>query len=250
MKMDQAELDLRSIFMTLRRRIWLILLLPVLAAVMAGLVSYYVLQPVYASSTSMWVVKDGSGQINYNDLMLSRNLTKTYAEVAKSRAVLSDAMVLANVKDLTVTQLQQMITVTPVRDTEIIQFTIQDGSPERAAALAAAVAEAFKGQIRTFMKVENVAVVDQAQVPTSPVRPRPLMNIAVAFVLGAMAAVGLAFLLEYLDTTLKSPEDVTARLGLPVVGVIPVIDVDRQPEATSRRKGARSQSKTQAVVQK
>ncbi|HWI66398.1 MAG TPA: Wzz/FepE/Etk N-terminal domain-containing protein [Symbiobacteriaceae bacterium] len=245
MKMDQAELDLRSIFLTLRRRVWLLVLLPVLSALVAGLVSFYVLTPVYASSTTLWVVKDGSGQINYNDLMLSRNLTKTYAEVAKSRAVLTDALRVAKVSDLTVAQLQGMITVTPVRDTEIIQFTIADVDRERAAVLAAAVAEAFRGQIRTFMKVENVAVVDAAQIPTSPVKPRPLMNIAVATVLGAMAAVGLAFLREYLDTTVKSPEDVTARLGLPVVGVIPVID---QPEAPPRP--ARVRNKSQVVTQK
>jgi len=242
MKIDQAELDLRSILTTLRRRVWLIFSLPVLAAVAAGLISFYLLAPAYAASTSMWVVKEGSGQLNYNDLMLSRNLTKTYAEVARSRAVLNDAIKIAGVADLTASQLQKMITVTPVRDTEIIQFTIEDGDPRRAAALAGAVAEAFKGQIRTYMKVENVAVVDQAQIPLSPIRPRPLMNIAVAAVLGAMAAFGLAFLLEYLDTTVKSPEDVTARLGLPVVGVIPVLEMEPAKRGRS--------SKRQAVMQK
>ncbi|HWI52858.1 MAG TPA: Wzz/FepE/Etk N-terminal domain-containing protein [Symbiobacteriaceae bacterium] len=243
MKIDQAELDLRSILITLRRRLWLILSLPVLAAVAAGLISFYLLAPAYAASTSMWVVKEGSGQLNYNDLMLSRNLTKTYAEVAKSRAVLNDAIKIAGAEDLTAGQLQGMITVTPVRDTEIIQFTIEDGDPRRAAALASAVAEAFKGQIRTFMKVENVAVVDQAQIPLSPISPRPLMNIAVAAVLGAMAGLGLAFLLEYLDTTVKSPEDVTGRLGLPVVGLIPVMGME---PAKQRNRS----SKRQAVVQK
>lgn len=250
MKMDHAELDLRSLLMTLRRRFWLLVALPIVAAVVAGVVSYYVLDPIYAASTTIWVVKDGSGQINYNDLMLSRNLTKTYAEVAKSRAVMADALALAKVSDLSVSKVQGMLTVTPVRDTEIIQFTIQDGDPERASRLAAAVAEAFKGQIKSFMKVENVAIVDAAQVPLSPVKPRPLMNIAVATVLGAMAAVGLVFLLEYMDTSVKSPEDVTSRLGMTVLGVIPVIEPENQVDPSTRRGKSARGTKTQAVMQK
>jgi capsular polysaccharide biosynthesis protein len=239
--MEQAELDLREIFLMLRRRLWLLLALPAVAAVTAGLVSVYVLDPVYSASTTLWVIKDDtSSQINLNDVMLSRNLTKTYAEVAKSRAVMEDVIKRLSLKGASVSDLQAKLTVTPVRDTEILSFAVQDGDAVMAARLADAVAEAFKEQIRTYMKVENVVVVDQALVPDGPIKPRKMMNVAIAFVLGAMAAVGLVFLLEFLDTSIKSPEDVTGHLGLPVLGVIPLIDVSVEkaaaPHAHVRRK--------------
>ncbi|HWI63883.1 MAG TPA: Wzz/FepE/Etk N-terminal domain-containing protein, partial [Symbiobacteriaceae bacterium] len=225
--MEQHELDLREVFRMLQRRFWLILALPLAAGLTAGILSLYVMDPVYSASTTLWVIKDdSSGQLSLNDVMLSRNLTKTYSEVAKSRVVMADAITrLGLSSEITVLEVQKKLTVTPVRDTEILSFTIQDENPAMAAKWADAVAEAFKDQIRAYMKVENVVVVDAATVPTSPIKPRPLMNIAVAIVLGGMTAICVAFLLEYLDTSIKSPEDVTRHVGLPVLGIIPVIDL-------------------------
>ena len=226
--MENTELDLRELIAILRRRLWLILLMPTVAAITAGLISLFLLQPVYSASTTLWVIKDGSSaQLTLADVQLSRNLTKTYAEVAKSRSVMQDVINNLGLKDVTVQELQEKLAVTPVRDTEILSFTVEDRDPVMAAALADGVAVAFMGQIRTFMKVENVSVVDQALVPIDPIKPRPLINVALATVLGGMAALGLAFLLEYLDTSVKTPDDVVRHLGLPVIGVIPVIE----PEA-------------------
>ncbi|HYG57418.1 MAG TPA: Wzz/FepE/Etk N-terminal domain-containing protein [Symbiobacteriaceae bacterium] len=247
--MDQAELDLREIFRIVRRRLKMLILLPAVAGLVAAVVSYFVLAPVYQASTTIWVVKDGAGQMNYNDLLLNKNLTKTYAEVARSRAVMAEAIRQTGAAGLTEAQLQAKLTVTPVRDTEILSFAVEDENPRQAAALAAAIAEAFKGQIKAFMKVENVSVVDAAQVPVSPIKPRPLMNTAIAVVLGAMAAAGLAFLLEYMDTSLRTADDVDRRLGLPVVGMIPVLTVDTSaPEPDNRRKRAAGRTRNSSVV--
>lgn len=229
--MNQQELDLRDILHIIRRRLWLLVALPLLAGLVAGIISQFVLVPVYSASTTLWVIKDGgTSQLNYNDLLLSRNLTKTYAEVARSRAVMVDVIKSLDLQGVAVADLQQKLTVTPVRDTEILAFSVQDPSPTMAAKLADAVAAAFQEQIKSYMKVENVAVVDPAMVPTSPIKPRKTMNVAVAVVLGFMAAVGLSFLLEYLDTSIKTPEDVTSHLGLPVLGIIPVIEAAEQAE--------------------
>lgn len=246
--MEETELDVREIMRVVRRRLWVILALPAVAAVTAAAISLYALAPVYSASTTLWVIKEGAAQINLNDVMLSRNLTKTYAEVAESRAVMADALRSLGITDLSVEQLQKRLTVTPVRDTEILSFTVEDGDPVRAARMADAIAGAFKGQIMNFMKVENVRVVDQALIPTKAVRPRPLLNAAIAAVLGLMAAVGLTFLLEYLDTSIKSPEDVARHLELPVLGVIPVIELTETPAAQRRPKTRRSDIKM--VVEK
>jgi succinoglycan biosynthesis transport protein ExoP len=69
----------------------------------------------------------------------------------------------------------------------------------------------------------TVTVVSNAAVPVSPSKPNKLLNLAVALVLGVVLSTGLAFLLEYLDYTIKTPEDVTEQLGLPSLGVIPLI---------------------------
>ncbi|HEY3368824.1 MAG TPA: Wzz/FepE/Etk N-terminal domain-containing protein [Symbiobacteriaceae bacterium] len=242
--MDQPELDLRELLHILRRRLWLIVTVPVVAAVVAGAISVFVLQPVYSASTTLWVIKDNTtGQVNYNDVLMSQNLTKTYAEVAKSRTVLAGALKGSHAAtDLTVEQLQKKLTVTAVRDTQILSFSVEDRDPVLATKLADGVAESFKQEIVGFMKVENVKIVDEALVPTLPVSPRKTMNVAIAFVLGALAAVGTAFLLELLDTSIKTPDDVTRHLGLPVLGTIPVFEGDSTEPAHRRSRAHPKQS--------
>jgi capsular exopolysaccharide synthesis family protein len=71
------------------------------------------------------------------------------------------------------------------------------------------------------MKASNIRVVDQAEVPTKPTKPRVLLNLALGLVLGLGLGTGLAFFQESLDNTLKSPEDVQRYLQLPSLGVIP-----------------------------
>lgn len=67
----------------------------------------------------------------------------------------------------------------------------------------------------------TITVISEASIPGSPIRPNKKLNIAIAAVLGLMTFTLLAFVLEYLDNTIKTPEDVSNQLGLPVLGVIP-----------------------------
>ncbi len=68
-----------------------------------------------------------------------------------------------------------------------------------------------------------IRLVDQAGVPSSPVRPRPVMNLLLALIVGAMAGAGAVFVREQLDDTVKSAEEVERLLGAPVLGVLPII---------------------------
>jgi len=106
-------------------------------------------------------------------------------------------------------------------ETRLIEIKVQDKDPQRAAEIANKVAEVFKEEVVEIMKVENINIVDNAIVPVNPIKPRLLMNVAVAFVLGLLVAVGLAFVIEYFDDTIKSTEDVEHYLELTVLGTIP-----------------------------
>jgi capsular exopolysaccharide synthesis family protein len=66
----------------------------------------------------------------------------------------------------------------------------------------------------------NIVQIEPAVVPEEPIRPRPLVNTALATAVGLMLAAGIVFLVEYLDDTLKDPDDIERVLGLPVLGLV------------------------------
>ena len=73
--------------------------------------------------------------------------------------------------------------------------------------------------------INNITVVNKAKVPKFPIKPNLMLNLMIAIALGLGAGIGLALLLEHLDDTIKLPEDMEKRLGLPVLGIIPVTKV-------------------------
>ncbi|MBE9506745.1 MAG: polysaccharide biosynthesis tyrosine autokinase [Chloroflexi bacterium] len=75
-------------------------------------------------------------------------------------------------------------------------------------------------RLTAVQSVDNVIIIEEAQAPKIPVRPRTLTNTALAGVVGAMLAVGVGFLVEYLDDTIKTPDDVRRTLGLGTLGAI------------------------------
>ena len=84
--------------------------------------------------------------------------------------------------------------------------------------------------VASQLKSSNIRIVDQAAVPKRPSRPRKVRDIALGLLLGAFMGVGLGFFLEYLDNTLKTPDDVRIHLGVPLLGVIPESKTPNEPE--------------------
>ena len=238
----EQEIELREIFFIIRKRFWMMALITVLALITSAVISFYFLTPVYKASTTLMVVKqDQSTAIDYRDIQFHRQLVQTYGQIIQSRTIARQ--VIGDLRlDLTPAQLQDRITVSPLGDTEIVQIDVEDPNPHRARMMADQVALVFMGQIGTIMQVENVSVIDPADLPGAPFKPRPLLNTAIAGVLGVMLGLGLVFLLEYLDNTIKTPDDVTAHLELPVLGGIPVIDMEKE-EQRARSTNKRSRRK-------
>ncbi len=70
-------------------------------------------------------------------------------------------------------------------------------------------------------QASNIMFVDKASAPLQPYRPKPFLNILTALFLGVVGGVSLAFFLEYLDSSIKIPEDIEVGLGLELLGIIP-----------------------------
>ncbi|AOY78270.1 Capsular polysaccharide type 8 biosynthesis protein cap8A [Clostridium formicaceticum] len=222
----ELELDLREYIHIIQKRFWLIVIITVLAMLTSGVISYYVLDPIYQASTTIMVGKPQSeselGQLQLQDLNLNLRLAKTYGEIVKSRSVSQEVIREMNL-DLTPEQLTSKTTVDLVRDTEFITIKVTDTDPQLAADIANNLSKTFKKYVMQIMRVDNVQVLDAAVVPMSPIKPRKQLNIAIAGVLGLMFSLFLVFLMEYLDNTIKTPEDIQRHLNLNIIGAIPAM---------------------------
>jgi len=225
---DNGEISLKEIIDILRKHAWLIVTAIIAAVFISTIINFYIIKPVYESYTTIMVGKpknrivDENNTITYQEIQTNRLLVSTYREIAKSRTVLEEV-----IKDLglgmSIGQLREKVDVSLVRDTEIIQIKVQDHNPETAANLANTIASSFSEQVIRIMNVENVQVLDEAIPQWTPVKPKKVLNIAISLVLGAMVGVFLAFLLEFFDTSIKTPEDAEKFLGIPVIGSIPYV---------------------------
>ncbi|MGE5587645.1 MAG: GumC family protein [Clostridia bacterium] len=92
-------------------------------------------------------------------------------------------------------------------------------------------------RITEAMNVSDVYVIDGATVPETPTKPRKLLNTAIAAFLGLFVAVGVAFLIEYVDTSFKSQEEVERLLDLPVLGMVPDMRKFRRKRSGQQRPG-------------
>lgn len=221
------EISLQELFYVFRKRIWLIIGLTIGALVVSGILSFFIITPEYETFTTLLVGKPqeyqiSTGGIEYNDVLLNQKLVPTYGELAKSRFVADKVIQNLNL-GMSYSTFKKKVQVSLVNDTEIIKIQVKDKDRELAADIANEVSEEFMKTVKLKMKVENVQIVDKAQIPQVPVSPRKLLNMAIGAVLGFMVGVFLTFLLEYLDSTFKTPDDVEKNLHLPVLGAIPLI---------------------------
>lgn len=225
------EISLKECLLILRKRLWLIILPTILFVVASGIISFFVLEPKYQTFTTLMVgnprdYQSIDNRLEYNDLLLNQKLVPTYGELVKTRVVAERVIDKLNL-DMDYNNFIKKANVNLVEDTEIIKLEIVDTDPELATKIANETAIVFMENVKEFMLVDNVQVIDRAQIPNKPISPRPKLNMAIAGVLGLMLGMFLVFLLEYLDNTIKTPEDVERYLGLPVIGTIPMANKNK-----------------------
>lgn len=220
----EETIDLREYFYIIKKRAWIIALITVLAMLTSGIISFFVLSPVYEANTTLIVNteqnKEANNMITGDQLNVTQKLTLTYGEIIKSRAVL-DSVIKKLDLNMEYNELEKTITVSPVKDTQIMSVIVQDTNPKRARDISNAIPNVFTKEVKRITKANSVEVIDKAIVPENPIKPNKVMNILIAAVLGIMIGLFIIFVLEYIDNKIKTPQDIEKYINLPILGVIP-----------------------------
>jgi succinoglycan biosynthesis transport protein ExoP len=294
-------MELRQYWSILRRWFWLVAAVTVVGS-LAALFTGWRTQPVYQSTVTLRIDPSSSRLTNeYAGLLVAEQLAGTYSQQIRMRPVMEAALDELGLRaQLAPAGLAALVSVSAVRDTQLIQVSVEHQDRILAAALANTVAAVFIEQNQEFeqaryaaskesLSVEldkvrqdiettqaaiddlgspvgaqqqleldrlkfnlstqqatysnlfssfedlriaeassssNVVVVESAAPGSSPVRPRTFQNTVLAALVSAMIGFGVIYVIEYLDDTIKSPDQVTAIVGLPALGAIGEIDAN------------------------
>lgn len=213
----------------LRRRWRVVAAAVVLAAVTAVAITALSTR-VYQAGVEVFVsLRDGGNSTSsnaYQGSLFSQERVKSYAKIANSPAVTRPVVQQLDL-DLTPDQLGRRITATAPTDTVLVDITVKDPSAVRARDMANAVANQFGKVVGDLERPAagqrspvSVTVVRPATLPTNPVSPRPVVNLALGVLAGLALGVGIAVLRETLDTSVKSSEDLQKLTGSSALGVI------------------------------
>ncbi len=242
-------MELRTYLNLIRRRLALI----IVTMIVGGAVAYTVsnTEPVYAAESTIYV---GSNTFTVDDpLSLSGDrtaaiagLTRTFAAMIDSKPIAQAALELAGASGEADDVVQDLAAEVEF-NTNLIRITFTDPDPEIARTIANAVADAFAEGIQDFEQPGEPEVGDlpalpayvfeRADLPETPVPTTQLRNTVLGAMFGLLLAVGLVLLLDYVDVTAKSADDVETRLELPVLGMIPESRVLAQSRETVVTRG-------------
>ena len=192
-----------------------------LVSVVAAFTVTSLTTPTYESTTRLFVSTSASDSAS--DLLTGNSFTqqrvKSYADIVTSPAVLDAVVAELNLQEFS-DKLPDQITATVPLNTVILEITVTDPSPFRAASIANAVANSLEQVVTNLETVDptlaspvKLSVIQPGQVAKAPAAPRPLLNLALGGLIGLALGFGASLLRESLDLRIRSVEDVPDKEG-------------------------------------
>ena len=237
------ELDLKELFNIFWHRKIEILLIVLIFGVIGVIYTMGFVTPMYSASTTLVLASSGKNEnlpdtgittSTATEVTVNSKLVSTYSELVKSKNILRQVISNLNMK-IEEDTLRKNITVSSVKDTELIQITVKNEKPSYASQIANEIAKVFTEKVKDIYKIENVQIVDEAEVPNEPSNINHKKDVAIFALIGLVVSIGYVLLLNMLDTTVKTPEDIEEGLKLPVLAVIPVYETDIQKKKGGRK---------------
>ena len=221
-------MELRQFFVMVKKRLASIILIPLLASTLAAVLSAFFMTPIYEASSTLYIVNqntNSTGELTYEEMLTNQQLVKDYRELIKSKLIIKKVLEELKIQDINTVELTKRITISSKNDTRVLEIKVEDKYPVRCMELSNKICEVFIEKATDLAKIDNVSVVDTAEVPDTPVKPQPLLYTAAALFLSLMVTIGIFYLLELINETIKTSEDIETYLGLNVLGTIPSFNI-------------------------
>ncbi len=220
---DELTIDLRELGILLRRNLWIIIVCMLLAGIIGGSVTYFFVTPQYEATATLIVnarTDQTTSAITNDQIVTAAKLADTYGIIIKSDTVLEQVIENLNL-EITYGELQELITTTSVEDTQILEVAITHPDVTVAVAILHEITNVAPEIILEAVEAGSVKLISNARGSKEPVSPHLAKNIVISALAGAFLSVAIMVLRELFNNTLQTEDDITKKLGLTVIGVIP-----------------------------
>ncbi len=186
--------------------------------------SYYYERPLYNSSAKILLVADESKnekELTQNDLTINSSLISTYSSIAKSTSVIEKTISNLNL-DISVKELQKNIEVSQINKTQFLSVSVKNEDAKKARDIANELSKVFTEQINDIYKIENIKIVDEAEIETNPCNVNHVIDMIIATVLGIFLSGLLIMMFYFFDNTIKDLKDIEEKTKLTCIGTLPI----------------------------
>ena len=253
---DEIEIDLRELFFVLLGRIWIIILATALGLGLAAGYTTAFMDPVYSSTSMLYVMTKSTSITSLTDLQVGSSLTQDYQVFITSRPVV-DKVIEDLELDMDYEGFVGTVSVENPTNTRFIYITVRNNDPYMAKTIVDKLTDVSAERMGTIMETEKPNVADYGNVPEHPTSPSLTKNAVIGAVLGFILSVGVIRVLYLMNDAIQTTEDVEKYLGINTLGLIPLAegaskkatrghDKDAQRVAKERRK-SRKKEKAKAA---
>lgn len=225
------EIDIKDFLGYLKKFLIPMIVVAVLATGASIFYNLAIKTPMYKTSTTVVLAQqtgdNNTSSVTLNDISINQKLVATYTEIVKSKLVLEQ--VISDLKlDTTAEKLAKHVTVAAIEDTEILKITVEDGNRIAAAQIANKIADVFTKEIVNIYQLNNVSVIDVAQVNDKQSNNTTVRDAVIALLISVFGISAIAFVIYYFDDTIKYNEDLEKKIGLPIAGKVIKSDFEKK----------------------
>ncbi|PEB56266.1 lipopolysaccharide biosynthesis protein [Bacillus pseudomycoides] len=219
----EKEINLKNLFSVIRRRILVLVVFTVMATLGGAVYSIFLKTPLYASSARV-IIQANTETINTLKVMVNEPavLEKVAAElnINKSGNALSS-----------------QISAESVQGSQILKINVVDTDPVLASKIANTTATVYKQEVANILNFNNVSILPKAKDSkySAPININHINTIMIAFFVGLVLSIGLIFLLDSLDETIKSERNIEKLLDIPVLGGVSKMNKRNKVDKYSKR---------------
>ena len=218
---EEMEIDLLELFGHFMDKIWWIILGFLAGALIAGLITHFVITPKYTATAKMYMVSSSSQSVvDLTDLNIGQSISGDYVELLKTRPIV-EGVIQEQDLDYSYNQLVNMLSLSVVNNTRIIKIDATSTDPKEAMNIANAIAEKGVSELPKLMETPAPHIAEYAIVPVNKSSPSLTKNTMIGALLGLLIMLGLFTIQFLMDDTFKTAEEIEREFGVMPLTVIP-----------------------------